>query len=325
MKTRYQLIQLLADGAFHSGEFLGQRLGISRAAVWKQIRSLDELGLDVHAVRGRGYRLSSALELLDQAAIAYSIAPEFSACLDTFEVVKALDSTSDHLIHRALPVQPGRAHACLAEWQRAGRGRRGRQWVSPYGSNLYFSLAWGFDDVPGGLSGLSLAAGVAVIRALRATGIRGAGLKWPNDILLNGGKLAGILVDMVGESSGPCSVIIGAGVNMKMPSQVAGNISQRWSDLSTIENNISRNLLAAVLLNEMIRMLQEFSQQGLAPFLEEWRRFDVIAGQTVSLHTGQGTILGKVCGIDEHGGLQVSSQGSTKSYHSGEISVRLAG
>lgn len=325
MTTRYRLIQLLADGTFFSGESLGQQLGISRAAVWKQIRSLADLGLDVHAVRGRGYRLSSSLELLDQAVIQQALATEFASCLDSCEVMQSLDSTSDHLKRCVVPVQPGRAHACLAEWQTAGRGRRGRPWVSPYGSNLYLSLAWGFDAVPGGLSGLSLAAGVAVVRALRLIGVQDAGLKWPNDILFRGGKLAGILVDLAGESSGPCSVIIGVGINMNMPANVAGTISQPWSDLSEFQGRISRNILAASLLNEMVRMLREFSCQGLTGFLDEWRRYDVIAGQTVSLQTGQGTILGKVCGIDEQGGLQVSSQGSIKSYHSGEISVRLAG
>lgn len=325
MATRYRLIQLMADGAFYSGESLGRQLGISRAAVWKQVRSLAELGLDVHAVRGRGYRLSSALELLDQEVIQQALVTEYASCLDSCEVMQSLDSTSDHLKRRFVPVQPGRAHACLAEWQTAGRGRRGRQWVSPYGSNLYLSLAWGFAAAPGGFTGLSLAAGVAVVRALRQIGVQGTGLKWPNDILFRGGKLAGILVDLAGETSGPCSVIVGVGINMKMPANVTGTISQPWSDLSEFQGRASRNLLAATLLNEMVRMLREFSQQGLAGFLDEWRRHDVIAGQTVSLQTGQGTVLGKVCGIDEQGGLQVSSRGSIKSYHSGEISVRLAG
>ena len=324
MTTRHQLIQLLADGAFHSGESLGEHLGISRAAVWKQIRALNDLGLDIHAVRGRGYRLLSALELLDQENIQQTISASYSDCLESCEVMQTLDSTSDHLRRTVIPVQAGRAHACLAEQQQAGRGRRGRQWVSPYGANLYLSLAWGFDDVPGSLSGLSLAAGVAVIRALNAIGVPDAGLKWPNDILLHGGKLAGILVDLAGEITGPCSVIIGVGVNMKMPAQAASNIDQRWSDLSDYQGKVSRNKLAVVLLNELLAMLHEFSQHGLSGFLDEWRRYDAIAGQAVSLHTGQGMIQGTVCGIDEQGGLQVKSQGKINSYHSGEISVRLA-
>lgn len=325
MKTRYQLIQLLADSAFHSGECLGQQLGISRAAVWKQVRSLAELGLEVHAVRGQGYRLASSLELLDPTIIQQALTKEYAVCLQSCDVVQVLDSTSDYLKRHAVPVSSGQAHACLAEWQQAGRGRRGRQWVSPYGANLYLSLAWGFEEIPGGLSGLSLAAGVAVMRALRAVGIQDAGLKWPNDILRRGGKLAGILVDLAGESSGPCSVIIGVGINLKMPVRAAGRIDQCWSDLSDRQDSLSRNLLAAGMLNKLIAMLLEFSQQGLTGFLEEWRRYDVIAGQTVDLHTGQGIVQGRVCGIDEQGGLQVNSQGKTRSYHSGEISVRLAG
>lgn len=323
MTVQHQLIQHLADGAFHSGESLGQRLGVSRAAVWKQMRALADIGLDVHAVRGRGYRLSSPLELLDPLAIQQTVAIDFSDSLESCEVVQTVDSTSDHLKRSVLPVQAGRAHACLAEWQQSGRGRRGRTWVSPYGSNLYLSLAWGFDDVPGGLSGLSLAAGVAVIRALRKMDVLDAGLKWPNDILHRGGKLAGILVDIAGETAGPCSVIIGVGMNISMPAHAAADIDQRWSDLSDYQGKISRNRLAAGLLSELLQMLQEFSQHGLSGFLDEWRHYDIIAGQAVNLLIGRETIQGTVCGIDEQGGLQVNSQGTIRSYHAGEISLRL--
>lgn len=323
MSVPTRLIEILADGEFHSGESLGQLLAVSRAAIWKQVRGLQQLGLDVHAVRGRGYRLAEPLELLDADCIKRALAAPVNNSLQSFELFHQIDSTSDHLKQHCIPVTAGHAHACLAEWQQAGRGRRGRQWVSPYGSNLYLSLAWGFDEVPAGLGGLSLAAGVAVARALADLGIDGVGLKWPNDIVLANGKLAGILVDVQGESAGPCSVIIGVGINTKMPAAAAAAIDQAWSDLSGFES-VSRNRLAAAVINQLVTALHTFSAEGLQGFQAAWRLYDVIEGQVISLQTGTRRIVGTACGIDEQGALKVTSQGHTRSYHAGEISIRLA-
>ncbi len=323
MALRNQLVALLADGHFHSGESLGRQLAVSRAAVWKQVRKLSEYGLDVHAVRGKGYRLSQTLELLDSDRIRQSFSASTAARLQTLHIAHELDSTSDYLKRSAVPVTPGQVHTCLAEWQHAGRGRRGRQWVSPYGANLYGSLAWGFEHTSSALSGLSLAAGIAVVRSLRRLGVEGAGLKWPNDVLLAGRKLAGLLVDLSGEGAGPCTVIIGIGINLQMPASAAAQIDQAWTDLSSCGVAISRNRLAAELINELVRVLERFSTQGLSAFQDEWRGCDVMDGQPVNLQTGQQLIQGTACGIDEQGALRVESQGHIRSYHAGEISVRL--
>lgn len=323
MAACYRLIELLADGDFHSGETLGERLSMTRTAVWKQVRQLEKLGLDVHAVRGRGYRLPYRLELLDRDRIQSQLSPVVLRRLHRLDLFHDIDSTSDYLKRECVPMPGGRGHACLAEWQHAGRGRRGRRWVSPYGSNLYLSLAWGFEGGLENLSGLSLAAAVAVLRALRKAGIEGAGLKWPNDILLGGGKLAGILLDMAGEASGPVTVVVGVGVNVHMPGPAGVDIDQPWSDLSQYADSLSRNRLAALLLDELVGAMEEFSEHGLPGFLDEWQQHDLINGQEIRLHVGDRVLHGLACGVDAQGALIMRDASGVRRYHAGEVSVRL--
>ncbi len=323
MAARNRLIELLADGDFHSGEALGDVLSMSRTAVWKQVRRLSMLGLDVHAVRGRGYRLSRPLELLDKTTIEASLAPRTVQALQALDLFHEVDSTSDHLKRSCVPMPGGRGHACLAEWQRAGRGRRGRRWVSPYGSNLYLSLAWGFEGGLENPGGLSLAAAVAVLRALRRVGVGDAGLKWPNDILLDGAKLAGILLDLSGEAAGPVTVVTGVGVNVGMPAQTGAAIDQPWSDLSQRVKAPSRNRLAALLLDELSRAMEEFGARGLAGFLDEWQRHDLIDGHDIRLQVGNRVVQGQACGVDAQGALVMRDAAGVRRYHAGEVSVRL--
>jgi BirA family biotin operon repressor/biotin-[acetyl-CoA-carboxylase] ligase len=176
------------------------------------------------------------------------------------------------------------------------------------------------------LGGLSLAAGVAIVRSLRAFGIDTAGLKWPNDVLVDGAKLAGILIDVIGESTGPCSVIIGIGINVAMPEAAAAQIDQDWTDLSSLtgQERISRNRLAASVLSCMITALEEFERAGLSPFLEEWRRYDIIQGRQVNLRLPNEVIQGRACGIDSGGALLVDTAAGRRRFASGEVSLRVA-
>ena len=325
MQARRRLMQLLSDGQFHSGEALGAALGMSRMAVWKHLKALRELGVEYEIVRGTGYRLPAPVELLDDAAILAGTGADTRASLTAVDVLLPVDSTNNRLREQALLGAPA-GSVCLAEMQHAGRGRRGRAWESPFAANLYLSLLWRSSAGAASLGGLSLVTGIAVLRVLQDFGVAGAGLKWPNDILAKSAKLAGILIDVVGESSGPCAVIIGIGINVAMPQQAAARIDQTWTDLQTLTGCacISRNRLAARLLDHVLPAVAEFEAQGLQPFLEEWRRHDIVDGRDVDLQLAGEVIRGTARGIDAGGALLVDTATGRRRFTSGEVSVRVA-
>jgi BirA family biotin operon repressor/biotin-[acetyl-CoA-carboxylase] ligase len=321
MSVPYQLVEWLADGRFQSGERLGERLGISRAAVWKQVRGLERLGLPVQAVRGKGYRLAQPLELLDLAEIQGQLSAEAREGLAAIEHFHELDSTNDQL--RRQPA-PRSGTVCLAERQTRGRGRRGRPWVSPYGANLYLSLLWRFERGVAALGGLSLVVGIALVRALRDLGIEGAGLKWPNDVYLQDAKLAGILIEITGESSGPCAAVIGVGVNVAMPEHCGAEIDQSWTDLSRAGGAaVSRNRLAARVIEEVLLAVREFDRAGLHPFLQEWQRHDLSHGRPVQLRLAEDSVFGTGAGIDGDGAFLLDTPDGIRRFTSGEVSLRI--
>jgi BirA family biotin operon repressor/biotin-[acetyl-CoA-carboxylase] ligase len=325
MSTRYRLIELLADGRFHSGQSLGQQLAISRAAVWKHIQALAELGLEVHAVRGQGYRLAEAFEPLSEQAIRMRLSQPVLSRLQVLDVFRDIDSTSNHL-KRSRSSQPVNAlSACVAEWQSAGRGRRGRRWVSPYGANLYLSFAAQVSEATVASGGLSLVVAVAVAEALQSCGVEDLGLKWPNDIFYQGRKLAGILLDLSGESGGPYHVVIGIGVNLKVPPSAALEIDQPWTDLSRAGVSIDRNRLAGLIIERLVRAMDMFDEYGLRAFAKDWERLDLVSGRAVELHhEREPMIRGVARGIDDRGALLIEHDGVTRSYHAGEVSIRLS-
>ena len=325
MPLRHRILNLLADGEFHSGEALGAALGVSRMAVWKHLKALRELGVDFEVVRARGYRLSASIELLDADNISSEVARQTATRIDSIHVFHALDSTNNWLREQSLNGAPS-GTVCLAEMQHAGRGRRGRGWVSPYAANLYLSLLWRSPAGAAALSGLSLVAGIAVLRCLQAWGVESAGLKWPNDILVKDSKLAGILIDVIGETSGPCAVILGIGLNVCMPQLAGAEIDQSWTDLHRLtgRRDLSRNRLAAGLLDQLLPAVAEFEASGLQPFLEEWRGYDVVDGCQIDVHLPNETVTGMACGIDEGGALLVETVHGRRHFASGEVSVRVA-
>lgn len=318
------LLEILSDGRFHSGEVLGERLGVTRAAVWKQLRSLRKSGLIIHAVRGRGYQLAYPMDLLRSGTISDFLSPKARNRLSRIEVFPQIDSTNTYLkTHASRGASSGAV--CLAERQSAGRGRQGRAWVSPFGCNLYLSLLWRFDSGPGSLAGLSLVIGVAMARVLRNQVSQDVGLKWPNDLLWQGQKLAGILVEISGEGGGPSHAVIGIGINIRMPDSVGESIDQSWTDIYRITRRMpSRNALAAAVLEEFASVLPVFERQGLSAFLDEWREFDIMAGRPVHLHLSNEVIAGQAKGIDERGALLIQVGSELRHYASGEVSVRIS-
>jgi len=325
MPLRRRLLNLLSDGEFHSGEALGASLGVSRMAVWKRLKALREMGVDFTVVRGKGYCLLSSVELLDRDSILAAVTPASIARIAGIEVFLEVDSTNNWLREQALNGAPS-GTVCVAETQLAGRGRRGRTWVSPFAANLYLSLLWRSATGATALGGLGLVTGIALLRALRSCGIEGAGLKWPNDILVGDAKLAGVLIDVVGESNGPCIVIVGIGVNVCMPPGEATAIDQQWTDLQHLsgDSSISRNVLAARILDELIPAIETFDANGLQPFLEEWQQSDMLRGRKVGLTLPNEYITGTARGIDDAGALLVDTSHGRRRFLSGDVSVRVA-
>lgn len=326
MITEHALLKLLSDGHFHSGTELGGKLGISRTAIWKHIRQLETLyGLDIQAVRGKGYRLASAIELLDEQAICNSLAGPSKSLLADCEVYTQLDSTNRYLMQHGGKLTSGQAHVVLAEMQTAGRGRRGKKWVSPFAQNIYLSLLWHFDDATLNLSGVSLAVGVAVINALKQLGINGLQLKWPNDIYYNGRKLGGILLELRGEAGGDCDMVVGLGLNVSMSEQAGSGIEQAWTAIDAIaDEKYSRNMLVAAILTELLSCMRLYSQQGLTPFLEAWQAEDMLKDKPVTLLLHEHRREGIARGVNEQGALLFESDGKIEPLYAGELSLRLS-
>ncbi|MGJ0515907.1 MAG: bifunctional biotin--[acetyl-CoA-carboxylase] ligase/biotin operon repressor BirA [Methylomicrobium sp.] len=321
-----KILTLLADGEFHSGAELAEALGVSRSAVWKQLNGLEPLGIRHAAVSGKGYRLSHPLELLDGAKILAHLGDENRAMISRLEIHDQIDSTNTYLSGLARQNAPS-GHVCLAERQIAGKGRRGRQWISPYGSNILLSILWRFQQGPAAISALSLAIGVAVIRALRRHGIDHAGLKWPNDIYSEGKKLGGILIEVAGENEGPCYAVTGLGLNLFLPEEEAESIDQPWTDLSRIAGGrrIDRNRLAGELISQMFAVLTGFEQIGLAAYLDEWREYDCLRGEWASVFIGTQQFEGALEGIDAQGFLLMrDAEDRLRAFASGEVSFRRA-
>lgn len=324
MSPRYHLlIEQLADGHFHSGESLGQALGITRAAIWKMVPRLEQLGLEIYAVSGKGYRLSEPFEPLNSQAVLAALPEPTRVQPSSIEVLREVDSTNRYLLQAAVGGAASGA-VCLAEYQNSGRGRRGRHWASPYGGNIYLSMLWRFSDGTARLGGLSLAVAVALMRLLQELGIADAGIKWPNDILVNGKKLAGILLDVAGESNGPCHVVIGVGMNFRMSTNQAATIDQPWVDLRQLGVEQGRNFVAGRLLHHLLFALATYQEQGLAAFIAEWRRWDLVRDKAITIYHGNEGKQGIARGVDETGLLLVEHGEELRRYASGEVSLRIA-
>lgn len=324
MSGRIELLRLLADGALHSGEELAAKLSVSRAAVWKRLQQLEEWGIAAHALPGRGYRLDAPVDLLDAEAVRGALPQDVRALLRRLDVHESIESTSDRLLSvDDLPV--GCLDACLAEFQSAGRGRRGRRWVAPFASGLCLSVGWCYRDAPAALSALSLAVGVAVLRALGRLGVSGIALKWPNDVVRGDAKLGGILVDLRGEAAGPAYVVVGVGINVRLPSATRERLAAEGVqalDLAALGPPPSRNALAAALIAELATALGEFGVRGLAAFAEEWRGADALAGKPVAVLHGGRSYEGRAQGVDADGALLIEVDGVARRIVSGEVSVR---
>ncbi|RMH93391.1 biotin--[acetyl-CoA-carboxylase] ligase [Lysobacter pythonis] len=315
---RQLLLRLAAAPA--SGDALAAAHGLTRAAVWKRIQALREAGIAIEARPGQGYRLAQPLDLLDAETLHAALAPACRARLAGLALVWQVDSTNSALL--AQPPPAGGVRVLLAERQSGGRGRRGRAWVSPLAANLYLSLDRRFASGLARLPGLSLVAGIVAAEALRAVTGLDIRLKWPNDLLLDGRKLGGLLVEGGGEHAGPARAVIGLGVNVRMPPAASVDIGQPWADLTGAPRASSRNQLAAALLDALLPALDEFDQVGLARFLPRWQALDALAGRSVRIRLAEGELEAEALGIAADGALRVRTAQGERLLHAGEVSVR---
>ena len=318
------VLRRLADGEFHSGEALARALDVSRASVWHAVRELEGAGLEIYKVHGRGYRLPQPLVLLDRAAVERHLGAH--AGRFTLDVRDAVDSTNTRLGELgAAGAASGTVLA--AEWQPGGRGRLGRAWHAGLGEALTFSLLWRFPRGAAALSGLPLAIGVALARALEAQGAGPVGLKWPNDVLWRGAKLAGILIELAGDALGPTAAVIGIGINVRLAAATRERIAQPAADLETACGAVpDRNRLLAGVLAELGGLLDAFSREGFAPLSAEWLRRHAHQGKRVTLLLPDGSRqAGRASGVAEDGSLLLETRaGIIKRFHSGEVSLRPA-
>lgn len=318
-----KLLLMLADGNFHSGQELAAKLNVSRAAIWKSIKQIELLGLPVEAVRGKGYCLATPIELLSEDLIRASLSSLAKQCCNDIEVLFKTSSTNSILLNQ-LEAEQVHGNVVLAEYQSKGRGRRGKQWVSPLASGISVSVAWQFDVAPSALGLLSLYMGVATARTLLQLGLADVGLKWPNDVVVKDKKLGGILLELRGEASGPVDVIVGIGLNYNLPVDVISDIDQAVCDLCGLsEKPLSRNHIVATLLSNVFEVLHDVQSGVSTHLIDEWRRFDRYSGREARLIMSDKKIEGVLKGVDDQGQLLMLVDGVLKKYTAGEISLRL--
>ena len=315
----WQLLDILADGEFHSGEVLAERIGVSRTSVFNALADVAEYGVPLQRIRSRGYRLARPWQRLERDEILRWLGED--AGQFDIEMLPQAASSNTLLLQRAgLDAAPG-GSVLAVELQTAGRGRMGRKWCSGLGSTLTFSLLWRFDCGLNALSGLSLAVGVAIARALNRLGVQEVQLKWPNDILTGQGKLGGVLIEAQGDMLGPSAVVIGIGLNYSLPENLADRIDQPAGALDEVCRNMpTRNQLLATVLRELAGALRQFAQSGFAVFGDEWERYHIHQNRQIQLRMADGSVVSGIArGVSDSGELCLETAQGVRQFNSGEV------
>lgn len=324
--TQEMLIDALSDGRFHSGIELGRKWGISRAAVSMLVRRCTLPGIEIYRVRGKGYRLSEKLHLLRRESILRQLPESRRQQVADLRVCWAIPSTSSFLmdfVEQNPELNNECYRICCSEMQTAGRGSRGRRWSSPFGHNIYISILRAFDVAPSELGGLSIVAGLGLLRTLKRHGVSGAGFKWPNDIHINGRKVAGILVEVRSQICGPTHVVIGVGVNLHVREESMKQVDQPWGAIAGSGFDLSsRNAFAGDLLSELMGLVETFSRSGLGMYLDELAGYDLLKSRDVQFLHGSKLAIGKGGGIDYLGRLLIHTNDGVQVFSSGEVSLR---
>lgn len=320
------ILRLLTAREFTSGQYLAERLGVSRATVHNRLTSMRDFGLAVYSLPGRGYRLSRPVSWLDEQVLKEAL----SRLGFQLQFADSLDSTNSRLLAQALE---GAAHKSVlaAEWQQGGRGRRGRQWLAPLGGGLTFSLLWRFNRPMAELSGLSLVVGLGLTRAIRALAVENGAMaagkrvavKWPNDLLHGEAKLAGILIEVQGDALGPSLAVVGVGLNVHLPETSREALDQPAADLADVLGFApDRNELLSHVLSHLGQVMERFDSEGFSELRREWEKMHAYQGREVSMSGKQGEIRGLVRGVDKDGALLLETSAGLQRALSGEMSLR---
>lgn len=322
-EAHLKIINHLSDGSCQSGTHLGQLLGLSRTAIWKQIKQLIELGVPIQRLPQKGYQLPNPISLLNENAIRQQLNDEALNKQLNIHLFASLDSTNRYL--KNLPIKTGKVEVCCAELQTKGRGRFDRLWYSPFGENLYCSSRWPFDCDLSRLSGLSLVVSLAIREAIKAfVTVRDVCVKWPNDLMHHDRKLCGTLIEIQGESHGQCEIIIGIGLNVNSLTHLHPKLDTPWCSLREISGNgIDRNHLVANLILTLNDYLDRFMKYGLVEFKKEWADVDYLYHKIITVSHPSGGISGRACGINDSGQLCLENDEGMKYYLStGDTSLK---
>lgn len=321
LQLQRQLLALLADGKFHSGQHLAEKFGLSRTAIANNLQQLTRLGLDIYKLKGKGYALATPLQLLDAATIR-SMQAIASPEIRVQHITDSTNAQLLSLVQAGKPLQPGQV--IVAEAQTAGRGRRGRSWFSPFGSSLYFSCYWRLEQGIQAAMGLSLVVACVLAELIAEDYQVKAQLKWPNDLYLNGKKAAGILVELAGQADGICDVVIGIGLNIHLPDLANQTIDQPYIDLQSVTSKtVNRNILVARLQQALLTALYEFNRHGFLPFQQSFNQLDLFSGKQVRL-SGSSDTQGICRGVDQQGALLIETATGVQAFYGGELSLRGA-
>lgn len=311
-----KIVNLLNKGGYHAGETIGEKLQVTRSAIWKVIKKLQGYGVSIDSIKGTGYALQEPLVLLDGTKIKSQLIDK-KIVIHLFE---SIGSTNDYL--RSLE-DSQKIQICLAEQQTAGKGRLGREWYSPFARNIYLSCLYPFQNDISELAGLSLVVTLAIIKALKKNGITDQLFaKWPNDIIYDHKKLSGSLIEVQAESHGVSHAIIGVGLNVNMLSD-SKEIQQPWTSIQKIRNEYQdRNKISADMINELLSYLEKFKQKGFAAFVKEWIDADSLTNQNISIKNLNNKVSGKVVGVNEQGHLLLKLEGGKiQAFSSGDTTV----
>lgn len=318
------ILRLLSDGQFHSGVQLAEVLGVSRTTISNRIAQWNTQGVVIDSVTGKGYRLHSPIQWLNKEQVWSKISSSVQQHISSFDVLQFVSSTND-VVAKNLAQQHQSGIICITEMQGAGRGRRGREWLSPPAGNFYGSVGWIFNDGFSVIEGLSLAVGVAIIKAMESVGASDLELKWPNDVLHQGKKIAGILIEMTGEVGGACQVVVGVGVNLQLPEVIKQQITQPVTDLYSICGHaVDRQIITAEIISEIISLLSDYDKTGFSKWQNEWLSYDAFKNKPILIIGMQEPLHGIARGVDEHGNLLLETEGEMMKVYGGEVSLRQA-
>lgn len=323
MHRRFSLLRRLADGAPVSGTVLASELGISRGAVWQQVENLRRDGVEIRS-DAEGYRLAEPFRPYAETALAAALEGAAAAAIRTISIDDVTASTNDDLLGEC--DRGGDVHGVLrvAELQTRGRGRRGDPWLAAPGGSVCLSLGWRFETAPPDLPAAGLVVGIAAAEAL--AGLTGVPIKvkWPNDLVVAGRKLGGILVELKGELAGPCTVIIGIGLNVRLGTAVRESVERPLTDLNTEGASHDRNALIAAVMNALVPALEIFVREGFAPFCVRWPEHDGLTGRRVRIGPVPergAAVEGTAAGVSAGGALKVRTAGGEVPVFAGHVEL----